>query len=193
MRYRYDFKNFFETTFLQDASTSMTSSSNKISSEKTPMTPEMQIFVQRELIEKDFKNIATFFRIGFNNVYATIQNGNYAIELSSLEKAFLGKTNSYLVELSGKYVLDRHMFYRLVFRVALPDGQEGYEFGGVHIEILPARILLTSLEDTIKNLGRYIDTIKKEYQGQQSIIIDFSRKIVSLDNKEYAPDFSITQ
>lgn len=157
------------------------------------MTPEMQIFVQKELVEKDFKNIATFLPIGFNNVYATIQNGNYAIELSSIKKTFLGKTNSYPVEFSGKYVLDRHTFYKLAFQVTLPDGQGGYEFDGARIEILPSRILLTSLEETITDLGRYIDTIKKEYQGQQSIVINCSRKTVSLDNKQYTPDFSITQ
>lgn len=199
LRYRYDFKNFFETTFLQNNSDSSVSISpslapvNEVSSARAPMTPEMQIFVQKELVEKDFKNIATFLPIGFNNIYATIQNGNYAIELSSLKRIFIGKTNSYSVEFSGKYVLERHTFYRLTFQVPMPDGQGGYEFDGKNIEILPTRILLTSLEDTTKDLGRYIDVIKKEYQGQQSIVIDFSKQKVLLDSKEYTPDFSITQ
>ncbi|EKD30440.1 MAG: hypothetical protein ACD_78C00060G0001, partial [uncultured bacterium (gcode 4)] len=197
LRYRYDFKNFFETTFLMGNTNSSSSSQQSTStSGDTPsksMTPEMQIFIQNELVEKDFKNIVAFLPISFNNIYATIQNGNYAIDLSAIKKTFQGKDNAYPVELSGKYVFDRHAFYKLNFQLHEPDWQDGYDLGGTRVEILPPRILLMSLEDTIKDLGRYIDTIKKEYQGQQSIIIDCSRKIVSLDNKEYTPDFSITQ
>lgn len=198
LQYRYDFKNFFEITFLQSDSNYSTPlqspPTNETSSNKSSMTPEMQIFVQKELIEKDFKNIENFLPINFNNIFATIQNGNYAINLSVIKKTFQGKIDSHSVEITGKYVFDRHMFYKLSFQVYEPNWQNGeYDFRGTQIEILPPRILLMSLEETIKDLGRYIDTIKKEYQGQRSIVVDLSRRKVLLDSKEYNPDFSITQ
>ncbi len=125
LRYRYDFKNFFETTFLMGNTNSSSSSQQSTStSGDTPsksMTPEMQIFIQNELVEKDFKNIVAFLPISFNNIYATIQNGNYAIDLSAIKKTFQGKDNAYPVELSGKYVFDRHAFYKLNFQLHEPD------------------------------------------------------------------------
>lgn len=79
-------------------------------------TPEIQLFIQKELLDKDFKNIENFLPIKFKNINASIKDGNYIIELSGIEKTFMGNTN-YSLELSGKYIFNRHSFSRLTFKV----------------------------------------------------------------------------
>jgi len=85
LKYRYDFKNFFTTVFIDKsegiAIQNPATSIDPISS-KPPMDKEMQLFIQRELVDKDFKNISDFLIIGFSNIYATIKNGAYSIDLT---------------------------------------------------------------------------------------------------------------
>lgn len=76
-------------------------------------TPEIQLFVQKELIDKDFKNIVDFLPIGFKSITATINSGSYIIELNDINKSFMGEMNNYSVELQGKYLFNRHSFSRL--------------------------------------------------------------------------------
>jgi len=89
LRYWYDYKNMFETVFLVDDAT-LKQTLRPASETQTPtnaqkMTPEMQVFVQQNLIEGDFKRISSLFPIGFKNVYAEISSGKYQITLSNIE------------------------------------------------------------------------------------------------------------
>ena len=86
------------------------------------MTPEMQLFIKQELLDKDFKNIIDFLPIRFSNVYAYIQDGARIVELSKINKGFSGIEKSHTVELSGNYVITRHLFSRLTFLVKGEDG-----------------------------------------------------------------------
>lgn len=202
-RAKYDFKNIFSTVFLAPslpspptppitASTSTASSTGFSAPEDVSfsgtMPPEMQLFVQKELVDKDFKNIADFLPIGFSNIFARIENGNYVIDLAHIAKSFPGNSDAYGLEFQSKYVFDRHAFFHLAFRVKKQD-VPGYQFNGVLISIVPSRILLTSLQDTIKDLGEYIDLIRKNYQNEQTIEVDFSLKRITLDGKvfDYVP------
>lgn len=85
LQYKYDFKNFFETTFLKPDAGGVTGTdttqTNPVTSVQTN-TPEIQLFIQKELLEKDFKNIAGFLPIAFKNITASIDgSGEYVIEL----------------------------------------------------------------------------------------------------------------
>lgn len=197
-RDRYDFKNFFVTVLLRGLDTKTSVPIAPLSSigaidpssvDRPPMTTEMQLFIQKELLEKDFKNIADTLSIGLANVYVAIKNESYAIDLSGIKKTVKGRDTAYPIEFESKYVFDRHVFYQLSFRVRSIDTNE-YEFGGNTIQISPSRISLTSLEDTFKFMGTYIDAIKKSYQGERSIQIDLAQKKILLDGKEFIPDFT---
>ena len=73
IRYRQDFKNFFRVTFIENPAIETQVTAPVAAPTHPPMDSEVQIFVQDELINKDFKNIARTIPIGFSNIYATIQ------------------------------------------------------------------------------------------------------------------------
>lgn len=186
LRYKYDFKNFFEITFLKgDIIVTKTIDPEVTTS---AATPEIQLFIQKELLDKDFKNIENFLPIKFKNIDASISEWVYVIKLSDINKAFMGENNNYPIELSGKYIFNRHSFSRLTFKVKKEEGV-WYGFGGTPIEILPARMSLLSLPESLKDLGYYIDSIKSSYSNQQSIIIDLTGGKVLLDGVPLVPKF----
>lgn len=190
LQYKYDFKNFFETTFLKGDSTMIASTepeSTSVPVGASSATPEIQLFIQKELLDKDFKNIETFLAIRFKNIDVSIGSGSYIIDLLGIEKTFAGNNSSYSTELSGKYIFNRHSFSRLTLKVKKEGDTGWYEWNGIPIEILPARISLLSLPESLKDLGYYIDTIRASYQNQKSIIIDLAGKRVLLDNIPFIP------
>jgi len=115
LKYKYDFRNFFETTFLkEDSSPEMTTSPINTSS----ASPEIQLFIQKELLDKDFKNIESFLSIGFKNIDASISSdGNYIIELHDIIKSFSINETVFSTEFNSKYIFNRHSFSRLLFKV----------------------------------------------------------------------------
>jgi hypothetical protein len=192
LQYKYDFKNFFEVTFLKDTSTSVTKTElTEPNTSETfgSTTPEIRLFIQKELLEKDFKNIEDFLSITYKNINASISEGSYIIKLSDIEKIFLGNGNNYFIELSGSYIFNRHSFSRLTFTVKNDRNDSVYEFNNTAIEILPARISIFSFAESLKDLGYYIDAIKFSYTNQKSIIIDLTGKKVFLDNVPFIPKF----
>ena len=89
MKYRYDFKNFFTTVFIQGGNATLVQATPTTSASDRPlMEKDMQVWVQKELLDKDFANIKDVFPIGFPNIYATIKEGGYAIDLSAINKTF---------------------------------------------------------------------------------------------------------
>ena len=191
LQYKYDFKNFFEVTFLKsDSNATSTTPEILASPEDTSATPEIQLFIQKELLDKDFKNIESFLPIGFKNINASIKDGERIINLTNVNKTFAGN-NSFATELSGKYIFNRHSFSRLLFKVKKDVGIPWYEFNEISIEILPARISLLSLPDNLKDLGYYIEKIKSSYTNQKSIVIDLTGKKVILDQVPFTPIFPI--
>ena len=56
------------------------------------MSRETQIFIQHELIEKDFMNLQGFMTIPFKSIYAEISGGGYTISLDDVDADFQGRT-----------------------------------------------------------------------------------------------------
>lgn len=81
-RARYSFSNYFKTTFfaVNPASTTNNSSENP-SVVRPEMSPDMQLTVQHELIEKDFRNLASFAPIAIRNIFAKVESGVYDIDV----------------------------------------------------------------------------------------------------------------
>lgn len=84
--------------------------------------------------------------------------------------------------MSGKYLFKRHAFSRLAFKVRKEGDQKSYDFNAIAIEILPARISLLTVPDTLKDLGHYLDVVRSAYANGQSIILDLNGKKVILDS-----------
>ena len=129
-REQYDFRNYFRTTFFGSAvKTPVENHSTDQTANHPEMSPDMQLTVQHELIEKDFHNLATFMPIAIKNIYAKIENGVYDIDLFGIQFAVRAKESSYLLEFHSKYAFssDEHTFKNMAFKV-LKDDTNGYLF-----------------------------------------------------------------
>jgi hypothetical protein len=124
-KYQYDFKNFFEVSYLSSAGGSQNIS---ISTVQKEMTPQMKVFVQQNLLDGDFKLLHGFLQIPGSSIYTAIENGEYRTELSKIQKNFSANSSGdeFSVELDGFYVFARHSFFRLSVTIKDPDG--GYKF-----------------------------------------------------------------
>lgn len=83
-RRNYDFASYFRTAFLESPAPKETASTSTPNPSRPAMTSEMQVFVEQELIQKDFRNIADFAPIGIANVFAETKDGMYDVKLSDI-------------------------------------------------------------------------------------------------------------
>lgn len=74
LKYRSDFKNFFEVTFLKTESSGLIPQIQSTDEDtvRDNNSPTIQLFIQKELLDKDFKNIANFLPITFKDIDASI-------------------------------------------------------------------------------------------------------------------------
>lgn len=116
-RERYDIYNFFKSTFFaSDLPVEITATGSQLpGGQRPPLSPEMQIFVQRELIEKDFSITSKFFPISIKNIHAAIVDGNYEISLFGIHTTVMSPTRIYGLDFESKYIFtsDTHAFYEL--------------------------------------------------------------------------------
>lgn len=121
-RERYDIHNFFKSTFFPaDTSSEVTASGSQSSgTQHPPLSPEMQIFVQRELIEKDFSITSKFFPISIKNIYAAIVDGSYEITLSGIHTTAMSPTRLYGLDFESEYIFtsETHAFHEMSVIVA---------------------------------------------------------------------------
>jgi len=94
---------------------------------------------------------------------------------------------TFLVDISSKYIFDRHAFYQMGLKIQTTERMQ--ELGGNSIQIVPSRIPLASLRGYWDTIGPYLETLKANYTSQTTLEIDFIQKKVRLDGKEFTPDF----
>lgn len=119
-KFLLDFKNVFENMFLYVKEPGDTlsqgiqlASDNPASAQEQPesdgMSAETKVFIERELMRKDFKYIVDTLKIGFTDVYARIVNGKYDISVRPIETS-VGGVRSYRITFAAKYDFTNHAF-----------------------------------------------------------------------------------
>ncbi len=184
---RYDFKNIFETIYLTNFNHSDTNS--EFSSEwlnlDNKMSAEMKNFVQKELLEKDFRNLDNFLIIWFKNIFAQIINWEYDITFENVFKNFNWKVRSYNTEISWKYIFKDHSFFNLILKVKREDNNY-YDFNWAQIEIIPPLIFVKNTENLMENIGYYIDTLKLNYKwNSDNIKFDLNSKKIFINSESF--------
>lgn len=176
-RAKYDIKNFFKSTFFpnEDAGTATTVTPGV----ETPvLSPKMQIFVQRELIEKDFAVVSRFLPISIKNVRADIVDGNYVISLSQINTTVSGVNGGYRIVFRSDYVFqtDVHAFENIKFSVTSLDGRTLFQ--GTEVSLEPARIDTVDLENQFKKIAPLLDLAVQKNQSGANVRLDLSTKSV---------------
>lgn len=121
----YQFENFFVNTYLRKRSTEAEAfvlDETEDPGAATGMSKEMLVFVQRELMEKDFKNIRSSISIGIQNVFAKITQGEYDIDIREASATTNTENSTNVLRISGKYLFEAHAFYGLKVDVLSDDG-----------------------------------------------------------------------
>lgn len=149
------------------------------------------VWIQDNLIRKDFSNLTDFFPIKIENIKAKIVDKTWNIELSGIRKSLAGGGGTYTVQFASQYVFDKHAFYRLNFSFMDSANSEPM-FGGLRVTISPRSIPLADLRTRLNELYPYAATIYLEASknAPQSAVIDFASKKVVIDGKDYPVVFS---
>jgi hypothetical protein len=199
----FDFKNVFENMFFytkQIGDVSMLGV--RLASELPPETPEApsddgmsaetKVFIERELMRKDFKYILDSVQIGFNDVYVRIVRGKYDVTIRPIKTAVSGR-QSHPVSFAAKYDFTSHSFTDIEIQVFEGGVMENRPlFGGHFIRVSnPQSIFIKSFKERFSQLGYYIEAIEN-VAGQSGIhgdmTVDFTAKTVTIDGRTIPVD-----
>ena len=187
LKEKYDFKNIFYTVYLANDDKKIQFVAQDDTNINNPV--EISLFIQNELILKDFKYTEKFLNIWFNNIKAAIENWEYKINIFDIKKQFTIKDSSLNVEINAWYIFKEHSFSDMQLKL-LKDKQvwrkKEYEFNWDTIKIIPEKIFVKNLEEGLKDIGYYLDEIKKNYHPSASNIkIDLNLKKVFIDSNGF--------
>ena len=154
------------------------------------MSKETIIFIQRELIDKDFSNIHSILPIGIKNIYAQIDgHGGYAITLNAVDATLKGTAETHQIKISGGYIFtsQSHTFDHLSLQELSDDQSKKseYKYHGLVMNILPARIDLQDIPSVFKNLGAYLDLLGTFSTTPQSVVLDTPHQTIIVDGTPY--------
>lgn len=124
-RERYNIYNFFKSILSSNTDTEDTTTVDTDTLDPV-LTPQMQIFVQRNLIEKDFSIIAKFLPISIKNVKADIVNKEYDISLSNITAKVVSENRDYKLKISSDYIFqtELHAFENMKLQVSSSEDRE---------------------------------------------------------------------
>ena len=171
-REKYNIRNFFKSTFFATSATPADVGPTNPQDNEPPISPQMQLFIQRELIEKDFTLTANFFPISMRNIRASIINGDYNIILSDIKTTASAK-DMYALKFDSKYIFqnDLHAFKDLGCTVDTLEKKVLYD--GKRIEIIPTQIDTVDFEAKYKKIGPLLDILSLHYApGSGEIQLD---------------------
>ena len=187
-KYYYDFKNIFETTFLVDANRLKMADSQQNTTTPTvvtsKMTPEMQVFAQQELIERDFKYVQSILPIGFKNIYAEISGGKYKIQISDV-RTQVNSTSAdfsepFFLSFSSDYDYPTHSFTNIV--LTLYPAKEA--LSGQEIQLKQSKISVLSFKNIWNQIDAYLAIVQKQGASGE-VIFDFDKKVVIVGGVSY--------
>lgn len=162
----YVFANYFVNTYLSERAASSSfdrpSDTGDDAGQSTEMDPATLVFVQQNLIQKDFKNVVSSFPISIANIEAKISDKTWDINLSGIRKTVNGQGGSYVLEFSGKYLFDQHSFYRMSVK-SLDASSFTPLYGGASIQIMPRSVPLSEI-------GKRADSLYDYFQKLNSVV-----------------------
>jgi len=127
-REKYNIYNFFKS-ILSTYSDGLDTSTPDTENTDPVLTPQMQIFVQRNLIEKDFAIIKSFLPISIKNVKAEIVNQEYEISLSNIQATVKGENRDYKLMVSSDYIFQTEVnaFANMKLQVSTTEGRKLFD------------------------------------------------------------------
>ncbi|HRI35904.1 MAG TPA: hypothetical protein PK765_02290 [bacterium] len=197
-KFLFDFKNVFDNMFfyvqepgdipIQGIKIARDNpEQSEVPAETSGMSAETQIFIERELMRKDFNYIAETLKIGFNDVYATIVNGKYDITVRPIFLSVMGDQMSQ-IQFSAKYDFAAHSFVDVEIKAFDKNSLNPQpKLGGRTIRFAnPSNLFIKSVKERIGELGFYIEaaeSVISQSPADGDIMIDFVNKTVTIGSR----------
>jgi hypothetical protein len=182
-RAQFDIKNFFKYTF-SNTPWSAPSTVTPVPSE-TPfnLTPQMKLFVQSELIEKDFFLLKDVLTVPITRVNAQIEGGEYKIQLRNVTSSVSSNNRSFAIQINSDYLFskDIHAFSNIEFTVKNEQGID--YFGGSTITLLPRQIPTQEFAKRWAELPSYLARMTNLVNTKSTISIDLDARVLTINGE----------
>ena len=182
-RAQFDIKNFFKYTF-SDVSWSVPTTKPPVPSD-TPfnLSPQMKLFVQSELIEKDFFLLKDILVIPISRVNAQIEGGEYKIQLRNVESSLMANSRTFVIRINSGYLFskDIHAFSDIEFTVKNEQGID--YFGGSTITLLPQQIPTQEFAKRWAELSPYLARMTNLVNTKSTISIDLDARTLTINGE----------
>ena len=145
----------------------------------------MQLFIQSNLIEKDFLLVKESLSIPIKSVFASIEKGAYNIRITNVASTISSGDRSYSVSVDSKYIFsqDTHAFQDVSFTIKNDQGT--VLFGGACINLIPSVIDTRNFNALWKELPLYIVRLTQIGGSAASITFDLSTKTLIVDGNTF--------
>ncbi len=184
-REKYNIYNFFKS-ILSTYSDGLDTVTPDTENTEPVLTPRMQIFVQRNLIEKDFAIVKDFLPISIKNVKAEIVNQEYEISLSNILTKIKSSNRDYQLIVNSDYIFqtDVNAFENMRLQVSTTEGRKLYN--GAEIAIIPKVINTRDLEEKFNKIGLLLEVLEKHVSSSSTNIqLDLETNSVIIDGISY--------
>jgi hypothetical protein len=179
-RARFDIKNFFKYAFTE--ATPIESNKPSPSGELAfELTPQMKLFVQSELIEKDFLLVKDTLTIPLSRVDARIENGLYDIRLRGIESTIPDRDRTFVLKIDSEYLFSKeiHAFKGIEFTVKNEQGT--VILGWSTIQILPLQIPTQEFARRWGELAPYLVKISSQITTKSNVILDLDARTITIN------------
>jgi hypothetical protein len=147
------------------------------------LTPQMKLFVQSELIEKDFFLLKDILTIPISRVNAQIEEGEYKIQLRNIESSLLDGSRTFIIQMNSGYLFskDTHAFSNIEFTVKNEQGID--YFAGSTITLLPQQIPNQEFAKRWTELTPYLVRLTNLVNTKSAISIDLNARILTINGE----------
>lgn len=185
LREKYNFDNFFTNLNLDGWNDYIVSTNSNQNNSEIIETREISIFKQDKLINWDFTNFNNFLIIPYKNIIVKLDRWIYNTTIDKVLKNFGWENSSYQTEITSKYDFIKHKFIWIILQVYLEDKELWYDFNWIFIKIIPQEIHVRSFSIMMKDLWKYLDVLKENYNNWNNVYFDLQNQKVLIDSESY--------
>jgi hypothetical protein len=147
------------------------------------LTPQMKLFVQSELIEKDFLLLKDTLTIPISRVNVQIEGGEYKIQLRNIESSLIDSGHTFIMQINSGYLFskDIHAFSDIEFTVKNEQGID--YFAGSSITLLPQQIPNQEFIKRWAELTPYLTRLTNLVNIKSTISIDLDTRTLTINGE----------
>ena len=141
----------------------------------------MKLFVQSELIEKDFSLLKDIFVIPIARVNAQIEGGEYKIQLRNIESSLLVNNRTLVLQMTSGYLFSKDIHAFKDIELTAKNEQGSDYFGGSIITLLPQQIPTQDFAKRWAELPLYFGRLFNLVTTKSTIVLDLDARTLTIN------------